>query len=442
MRRGETREGRGERVGAGFVSKPSLTPRPIFELRRFIKKFQSLFLASFVCLRTFVLCLRSVATCARWRGDGRAMGGASRGTRVGTETNVPSTSTSSVKSVPHGRWWRDASSGAAAGMVSVLALHPLDVIKTRLQVQDGVDRRAAVYRGTVHAFRTVASQEGTRGFYAGVVPALVGSTVAWGVYFTMYNNAKARYRLKYDVHDLPSHLHLASAAEAGLVVSLATNPIWVVKTRMQLQRATRSQNVAPLSIGKPTRFAPYKGFTHALGDIFKTEGVKGLYKGIGPSLFLISHGALQFAAYEKLKRWRSVDVLNADSIDEDGTKMESPVQSGTTQTTQKTIPPSAFECAWLGIASKLFASTATYPSQVVRSRMQQRGFGDGDFGKKNATPRYASFAKSLSEIVRREGVGGLYKGMVPNVLRTLPSSGVTFMVYEGVNSWIGDDRSE
>ncbi len=80
--------------------------------------------------------------------------------------------------------------------------------------------------------------------------------------------------------------------------------------------------------------------------------------------------------------------------------------------------------------------------EVGRARMQQRGVSDGDVWKKNARPRYASFAKSLSEIVRREGVGGLYKGMVPNVLRTLPSSGVTFMVYEVVNSWIGDDRSE
>ena len=160
-----------------------------------------------------------------------------------TSSGVPSTSGASgtVTTVSRvggmeTRWWRDATSGAAAGMVSVLALHPLDVIKTRLQVQDGVDRRAAAYRGTVHAFRTVARQEGARGFYAGVVPAVVGSTVSWGVYFTCYNNAKARYRRAHDLEHLPSHLHLASAAEAGLVVSLATNPIWVVKTRLQLQK--------------------------------------------------------------------------------------------------------------------------------------------------------------------------------------------------------------
>jgi solute carrier family 25 folate transporter 32 len=203
------------------------------------------------------------------------------------------------------RWWRDATSGAAAGMVSVLALHPLDVIKTRLQVQDGVDRRAAAYRGTVHAFRTVARQEGARGFYAGVVPAVVGSTVSWGVYFTCYNNAKARYRRARDLEHLPSHLHLASAAEAGLVVSLATNPIWVVKTRLQLQKKTSQSDAANAQTRGGTAVRPYRGFVDALGQIARNEGIAGLYKGLGPSVFLVSHGALQFAAYERLRAWRT-----------------------------------------------------------------------------------------------------------------------------------------
>ena len=164
----------------------------------------------------------------------------------------------------------------------------------------GVDRRAAAYRGTVHAFRTVARQEGARGFYAGVVPAVVGSTVSWGVYFTCYNNAKARYRRAHDLEHLPSHLHLASAAEAGLVVSLATNPIWVVKTRLQLQKR-RDASATP----NPTNVKPYRGFADALAQIARTEGIAGLYKGLGPSVFLVSHGALQFAAYERLRLWRA-----------------------------------------------------------------------------------------------------------------------------------------
>ena len=353
-----------------------------------------------------------------------------------TSSGVPSTSGASSGTMTtvsrvggmETRWWRDATSGAAAGMVSVLALHPLDVIKTRLQVQDGVDRRAAAYRGTVHAFRTVARQEGARGFYAGVVPAVVGSTVSWGVYFTCYNNAKARYRRAHDLEHLPSHLHLASAAEAGLVVSLATNPIWVVKTRLQLQKR-RDASATP----NPTNVKPYRGFADALAQIARTEGVAGLYKGLGPSVFLVSHGALQFAAYERLRLWRATRERPNGPADLDAPRL---------------VPPSAFECAWLGVASKLFASTVTYPSQVVRARMQQRREAETSQSDANAPLRkrapvvYDGFSRSLRDIVRREGASGLYKGMVPNVLRTLPSSGVTFMVYESVRSFLGEEDEE
>ena len=361
-----------------------------------------------------------------------------------TSSGVPSTSGASgtVTTVSRvggmeSRWWRDATSGAAAGMVSVLALHPLDVIKTRLQVQDGVDRRAAAYRGTVHAFRTVARQEGARGFYAGVVPAVVGSTVSWGVYFTCYNNAKARYRREHDLEHLPSHLHLASAAEAGLVVSIATNPIWVVKTRLQLQKKTDAASPETRRARSGTAVRPYRGFVDALAQIARNEGVAGLYKGLGPSVFLVSHGALQFAAYERLRLWR--------------TKPKAKEEKENVSDEPAAVPPSAFECAWLGVASKLFASTVTYPSQVVRARMQQRerSVGVRLDGKQNAgqgsapnAPLYRGFFSSLRDIIRREGASGLYKGMVPNVLRTLPSSGVTFMVYESVRSFLGEEDEE
>ena len=258
------------------------------------------------------------------------------------------------------------------------------------------------------------------------------------MYFTCYNNAKARYRRVHDLEHLPSHLHLASAAEAGLVVSLATNPIWVVKTRLQLQKKTSHGDAANAGVRGSTAVRPYRGFVDALGTIARNEGIAGLYKGLGPSVFLVSHGALQFAAYERLRAWRTKKVETTVLF-----------TSTTEQNGETTVPPSAFECAWLGVASKLFASTVTYPSQVVRARMQQRDRSVGvrlDAGSKNAgqgsapnAPLYRGFFSSLRDIIRREGASGLYKGMVPNVLRTLPSSGVTFMVYESVRSFLGED---
>ena len=273
-------------------------------------------------------------------------------------------------------------------------------------------------------------REGVRGLYAGLSPALIGSTVSWGIYFQVYDNAKERYRrsLRLETASLPSHLHLASAAEAGAVVSLITNPIWVVKTRLSLQHGGGA-GAGGAGVKIPSAAAaPYKGFFDAMIRIAGTEGLPGLYKGFAPSLFLVSHGAIQFTAYERLKKAVS------DARKGTGENAGSVIGAG---------EPTAFECAWLGVASKLIASVATYPSQVVRSRMQQRGnAGAQGGGSEEVRRRYLGFFQSLRCVARREGLGGLYKGMVPNVLRTLPSSGVTFMVYESTRSFLSRGREE
>ncbi len=212
------------------------------------------------------------------------------------------------------------------------------------------------------------------------------------------------------------------------MVSLITNPIWVVKTRLALQHG--GGGGAKISSMSGNVVAPYAGFFDAMGRIARTEGVTGLYKGFAPSLFLVSHGAVQFTAYERLKR-AAADARRGGGVDRVG--------SGHSDEAE----PTAFECAWLGVASKLIASAATYPSQVVRSRMQQRGNADvGVGGSEEVRRRYLGFFSSLRCVVRREGFSGLYKGMVPNVLRTLPSSGVTFMVYESTRSFLSRGRED
>lgn len=62
--------------------------------------------------------------------------------------------------------WKEALAGALSGALTVACLHPLDVVKTRLQVQEAAVQR---YRGTAHAMYNIAVREGVRGLYAGVL---------------------------------------------------------------------------------------------------------------------------------------------------------------------------------------------------------------------------------------------------------------------------------
>ena len=86
---------------------------------------------------------------------------------------------------------KEAVSGATAGFMATITLHPLDVIKTRLQVQDL--QIATKYNGTLHAFKTILKNEGARGLYAGLSPAVVGNTASWAMYFAFYDRARKRY---------------------------------------------------------------------------------------------------------------------------------------------------------------------------------------------------------------------------------------------------------
>ncbi|KAL8952893.1 MAG: hypothetical protein Q9222_001219 [Ikaeria aurantiellina] len=135
---------------------------------------------------------------------------------------------------------------------------------------------------------------------------------------------------------------------------------------------------------------------HGAQELSHRSGLKGYYRGLVPSLFGVSHGALQFMAYEQLKLYRTAGV--------DG---------GVRKLT-------AVDYLCLSGASKIFAGSVTYPYQVVRARLQMYEAGQA----------YTSARDAVAQIWKQEGLGGFYKGLGPNLVRVLPSTWVTFLVYE------------
>ncbi|XWS45479.1 hypothetical protein CRYUN_Cryun15aG0140300 [Craigia yunnanensis] len=289
--------------------------------------------------------------------------------------------------------WENATAGAVAGFATVAAMYPLDIVRTRFQVNDGRVTNFPTYKNTAHAIFTITRLEGLKGLYAGFFPAVLGSTVSWGLYFFFYGRAKQRYS-KNREEKLSPGLHLASAAEAGALVSLCTNPIWLIKTRLQLQ--------TPLHQSRP-----YSGIYDALRTILREEGWTALYKGLGPGLLMVSHGAIQFTAYEELRRIM-VDYKERKRKSESASNLLN-----------------SFDYAVLGGSSKIAAIIVTYPFQVIRTRSQQRPSNEG-------IPRYMSSWHVVKETARFEGFRGFYKGITPNLLKNVPASSITFIVYENV----------
>lgn len=304
--------------------------------------------------------------------------------------------------------------GGVAGSFAVLLLHPFDVIKTRLQVQDGAGVALPQYKGPIDAIRTIMRTEGWRSFYKGLTPALIGSGVAWAAYFYVYEAVKGWHCRWQGKERLSTGWNMLSAAQAGATVCLMTNPIWLIKTRLQLQRAQPLASAAAAAASqlagaaapavRPTPLQ-YRGFLDALMRIGREEGIRGYYKGLGPSLVLqTTHGALQFAVYEELKHFGARLNMEPDEPDRQVTTAE---------------------LSLFAASSKLTASVSTYPSQVIRSRIQQR-MDDG------RTLVYRSTREAVRLTWQREGFVGFYKGLGPALARVMPQSALTLVLYENV----------
>ncbi|CAI0451285.1 unnamed protein product [Linum tenue] len=286
-----------------------------------------------------------------------------------------------------------AGAGAAAGAIAATFVCPLDVIKTRLQVHGLPVAAHSSGRGSaiVTILQSIVKTEGVRGLYRGLSPTILAILPNWAVYFTVYEKLKGLFLTNGDESgQLTVGRNMIVAAGAGAATAITTNPLWVVKTRLQTQ-------------GMRTGIVPYTSIFSALKRITCEEGLRGLYSGILPSLAGISHVAIQFPAYEKIKSYMA--ARDNTTIDE--------------------LSPG--DVAVASSIAKVGASVTTYPHEVIRSRLQEQGQVRG------TEARYAGVVDCVRKVFLKEGLPGFYRGCATNLLRTTPSAVITFTSYEMIH---------
>ncbi|KAF9981121.1 hypothetical protein BGZ65_004298 [Modicella reniformis] len=335
-----------------------------------------------------------------------------------------------------------ALAGFAGGAVSTICLHPLDLIKTRFQVN--ASQGSPRIGGTLRSFQEIYRNEGFRhGLYRGLTPNFAGATVSWGLYFYLYAGIKSGMTVDPNTGRLGPTQHMAASMLGGALTAVVTNPFWVIKTRM--------------CTTKKTSPGAYQSMFEGLVSLVRTEGMKGLYRGMIPALFGVSHGAIQFMAYEQLKYWRQEVKRKSwekqfleevrgkvnDSISETAPGIQSSERAGISMDTEtfeklrqarllekkydwETLSTVEYLC--MAASSKVAATVATYPYQVLRSRLQM-------MNNPQSEVVYTGVIDCIRKIKRAEGIIGFYKGVAPNVIRVLPGTCITFLVYETVSAW-------
>jgi len=205
--------------------------------------------------------------------------------------------------------------GLTAGAVSTAMLYPLDLVKVRYQVHENSPK---AYQSLMHAFSSLLRFENTTNakfrmrnltnLYQGMSPALYGATVSWGLYFYLYEHAKIMYK------DLPpSTSHFISGLQAGALCVPLTNPIWLIKVRMQVQNTNIIRRHVGQEILQTTAKIPYKNVSDAFKRICAEEGFLALYKGAIPALLLTTHGAFKVINSNTLMYIESLNFISSFS---------------------------------------------------------------------------------------------------------------------------------
>ncbi|KAG6017653.1 hypothetical protein E4U54_005461 [Claviceps lovelessii] len=296
----------------------------------------------------------------------------------------------------------ESMAGLSAGVVATLVVHPLDIVKTRMQIYQSTGPSSPAPPTTVTILRSLTSnkQPVLLSLYRGLTPNLIGNATSWASFFFF----KSRFEKLVAQHDQRPSAggYFVASALAGAATSALTNPLWVLKTRM-------------LSSDKGSAGA-YPSMVAGARIIWQTEGVGGFYRGLIVSLLGVSHGAVQFAVYEPAKRMyfnkRRLGLGDAGSGPGNGSE-------NLKMTNEATVVISS--------VAKLVAGAVTYPYQVLRSRMQNYR-ADERFGR--------GVGGVVARIWREEGIVGFYRGLVPGVVRVMPATWVTFLVYENVKYYL------
>ncbi|KAI9703289.1 MAG: hypothetical protein M1836_007855 [Candelina mexicana] len=325
---------------------------------------------------------------------------------------------------PVAKSWAHFVAGGLGGMTAAVLTSPLDVVKTRLQSdyyrsQIRTSRiarnvpppstmslpRSAIlhFRETFQILFSINRVEGWRALFKGLGPNLAGVVPARAINFYTYGNGKRLISSALNNGQEAAWVHLCAAACAGIVTSTATNPIWMVKTRLQLDKSHAEKT------GSPRLNRQYRNSLDCTMQILRQEGVRGLYRGLSASYLGVTESTLQWVLYEQMKMFlKRRDELRMASGRE---------RTGWDEASDWGGRVGAAGCA------KFFAALVTYPHEVVRTRLRQAPLENGHV-------KYTGLIQCFRLIWVEEGLASMYGGLTPHLLRVVPSAAIMFSMYE------------
>ncbi|CAL9002794.1 unnamed protein product [Prunus brigantina] len=273
--------------------------------------------------------------------------------------------------------------GAVAGAAAKTVTAPLDRIKILMQTH-GIrvgQQSAKKVISFLEAITMIGKEEGIKGYWKGNLPQVIRIIPYSAVQLFAYEAYKKLFRGKDGELSLVGRL--AAGACAGMTSTFVTYPLDVLRLRLAVEPGYRTMSEIAL-------------------NMLREEGVASFYYGLGPSLIGIApYIAVNFCIFDLVKK----------SLPEEF---------------QKKTEASLLT----GLVSASLATLTCYPLDTVRRQMQMKG-----------TP-YKTVLDAIPGIVARDGLIGLYRGFLPNALKTLPNSSIRLTTYDMVKRLIATSQKE
>jgi solute carrier family 25 2-oxodicarboxylate transporter 21 len=283
--------------------------------------------------------------------------------------------------------------GAVAGVSEILIMYPLDVVKTRIQLQtSGKVVGDEGYNGMVDCFRKIIKNEGASRLYRGITAPILMEAPKRATKFAANDSWGSFYRNLFGQAKMNQSLSILTGATAGATEAFVVVPFELVKIRLQ-DRAQAHK---------------YNGMVDCVTKIVKQEGPLTLYQGLESTMWRhILWNAGYFGCIFQVRALLPAATTKKGQITND-------LMSGAIGGTVGTI--------------------LNTPMDVVKSRIQNSPKVAG------SVPKYNWAWPALGTVMKEEGFAALYKGFLPKVLRLGPGGGILLVVFTGVMDFFRNMR--
>lgn len=277
--------------------------------------------------------------------------------------------------------WGKAVAGAAAAMIANALVYPLDLAKTRLQVQTkSTDPNHETYTSSWDVIQKVYAKKGLKGVYAGLSGTLLGTASTNFAYFYWYSLVRDAYIRRRPGKTLTTAVELLLGAVAGALAQLFTIPVSVITARQQTSDVDG-------------------GFFATAKDVISQDGLSGLWRGLKVSLVLVINPSITYGTSSRVRSLLFKDKLSLS------------------------VP----ENFVLGAVSKAAATIATQPmivAKVMQQTSKKAKAGEVSEEKGEKAPVYDSFVDALAYLYKNEGLLGMFKGLGPQISKGIIVQGL------------------